>query len=192
MQSKGPMKEFVVNLLSKHLPEFYYYHNVGHTLYVAAIANEIGVQEKCTLKELDLLAAAALWHDTGYINAYKGHEEESCRLARTYLPEYGYSWDDIEIITGIIMATQIPQSPKNKLEEIMADADLTYLGTEEATLIANDFYRELKHLNPSLTPDEWNSMQISFLQHHRYFTQYCKERREPMKLKYVAKLLDNK
>jgi hypothetical protein len=29
----------------------------------------------------------------------------------------------------MIMATKIPQTPQNKLEEIIADADLEYLGS---------------------------------------------------------------
>ena len=35
-----------------------------------------------------------------------------------YLPEYGYSTGQIDRICGMIMATQIPQTPHNKLEEI--------------------------------------------------------------------------
>lgn len=55
----------------------------------------------------------------------------------------------------MIMATKIPQSPKNKLEEIIADADLEYLGTDEAAKKADDFFKELHHLHPSLTKEEW-------------------------------------
>ena len=190
MQSKLLMEEFVINLLDNRLPSFYYYHDHRHTLYVMEKAIEIGAHEACTEEEIDLLTAAALWHDTGYINTYENHEEESCALAKQYLPEYGYSSDDIHTICGMIMATKTPQSPKNKLEEIIADADLEYLGTESAGIKAADLFKERQSLDPGLTKNEWNKTQISFLQHHHYFTRFCKENREPVKRAYLHNLLN--
>jgi HD superfamily phosphodiesterase len=191
MQSKEQMKEFVINLLKENLPGNYYYHNFKHTLYVIETALAIGRHEKCTPEELDLIELAALWHDTGYIKTYKNHEEESCILAREYLPGYGISAEDIEIICGMIMATQIPQSPENKLEEILADADLEYLGTEDFEHTAGDLYRELQFLNPELTEEKWNKTQISFIGKHHFFTGFCKENREQTKQVYLQKLVQS-
>jgi HD superfamily phosphodiesterase len=188
MQNKQAMKEFVVNLLKDKLPTFYSYHNYEHTLYVADKAVEIGRKENCTEKELELLHTAALWHDTGYTETYTGHEEKGCVLAKQYLPGFGYAEKDIQTVCGMIMATKIPQSPKNKLEEIIADADLEYLGTDEAAKKADDFFKELHHLHPSLTKEEWDKRQISFLQDHHYFTRYCIENKEPLKRNHLAEL----
>ncbi len=188
MQSNIEMMNFVVRLLNANLPSYYYYHNYEHTLYVLEKALEIGLEENCTEHEIKLLTAAALWHDTGYIKTYKQHEEEGCEMAGLYLPGYGYSMSDIETVKGMIMATQIPQSPKNKLEEIIADADLEYLGTESAREKATLLYKELHSLNPLLTTEEWNKTQISFIEHHHYFTQYCKENNEPVKQLYLNTL----
>lgn len=91
----------------------------------------------------------------------------------------------------MIMATRVPQSPQSKLEEIIADADLEYLGTEEAGNKAADFFKELKHLDPSITKTEWNKRQIAFLKQHKYFTPFCKENMEPFKLQYLAELVKN-
>jgi uncharacterized protein len=188
MQSKQEMVPFVSALLKEKLPGSYHFHCLEHTIYVYESVKEIGKKEKCTKKEIDLLCAAALWHDAGYINVYNGHEEESCRLAKIHLPGFGYSEADIEIIAGIIMATKIPQSPHNKLEKIIADADLAYLGTDDAARQAYNLYKELHQLNPSLTKEQWNEMQISFLQQHRYFTGYCRTQKEPVKQLYLEKL----
>jgi predicted metal-dependent HD superfamily phosphohydrolase len=185
------MKDFVVNLLNEKLSDMYYYHNDKHTLHVAAKALEIGKHENCTAGELELLYAAALWHDTGYINTYAGHEAESCVLAQQYLPGYGFSSGDINKVCAMIMATRIPQSPQSKLEEIIADADLEYLGTEDAGPKADLFFKELQHLNPTITKTEWDKRQITFLQQHKYFTRYCRENKEPVKLKYLAGLVKN-
>ena len=78
MQSKLHMKDFVLDLLNKNLSEFLFYHDPEHTLYVIDKVTEIGTDENCTEAEMDLLRTAALWHDTGYIKTYEGHEEESC------------------------------------------------------------------------------------------------------------------
>lgn len=194
MQSKADMQAFVVGLLKEKLPPFYYYHNHEHTLFVLQRALEIGRGEACTNDELDLLAAAALWHDTGHIITYTHHEEESCILARHYLPGYGFTNDAIERICGMIMATQLPQSPQNKLEAIIADADLAYLGTSSAGPLADCLFRELRHRHPSLTAEKWQQTQIIFLKMHHYFTRFCKENSAPAKEQYLQQLLaaDNK
>jgi uncharacterized protein len=184
------MQNFVVSLLQNKLPAHYTYHNVEHTLYVTEKAEEIARNENCTEEEITLLCAAALWHDAGCIITFKGHEEESCKMAKQYLPDYLFSAADIELVCGIIMATKIPQSPKTKLEEILADADLEYLGTENATAFAENLYRELLHLHPFLTKNQWNHNQISFLQKHNYFTGYCKEQKEPGKKEYMQTLMN--
>lgn len=185
------MKEFVIDMLNNNLSRIYYYHNYEHTLYVMEKAVEIGQAENCTEEEIKLLKAAALWHDSGYINTYKDHEAAGCVLARQYLPEYGYLPGEIDTICGMIMATRIPQSPKNKLEEVIADADLEYLGTAGAGLKADIFFKELHLLDPILTKAEWNRTQIAFLQKHRYFTTYCRQKLEPLKQLYLQRLEKN-
>jgi uncharacterized protein len=190
MQSKLHMKVFVVDLLKDNLPVGYYYHNCDHTLYVQEKAIQIGRHEGCSEKEIELLSTAALWHDTGYINTYQGHEEASCVLAKKYLPEYGYADNEINIICGMIMATKVPQLPHNKLEEIIADADLEYLGTISAAEKAALLFKELQSLTPSFTETAWHKMQITFLQTHHYFTRYCKINKEPVQHAYLKELID--
>ncbi len=190
MQSNQHMKDFVIGLLNTKLSKFYYYHNVGHTLYVVQKVIEIGQHEKCSAKEIDLLSTAALWHDAGFINVYTGHEEEGCKMVQQYLPGYGYNSSDIAVICGMIMATKLPHRPNNKLEEIIADADLEYLGTESAAEKANDLYKELHHLNPQLTRAAWNNVQIDFCKQHHYFTAFCKKNKTPQKLIYIQTLIN--
>ena len=190
MQSNVQMTAFVIDLLKSKLPTAYYYHDPAHTLYVQDKTIEIAEHEKCTKKEIALLSTAALWHDVGFINIYNGHEKESCSVAKEYLPGYGFSGDDIQIICDMIMATKMPQSPHNKLEEIIADADLEYLGTKNAAVMAERLFRELHALNPALTKDQWHKQQITFLQHHNYFTRFCKENREPVKSAYLLEQKD--
>jgi predicted metal-dependent HD superfamily phosphohydrolase len=183
------MKNFVLKLLSENLPENLCFHDVDHTLYVLEKVIEIGQNENCTEHEIELLSVAALWHDTGYTITYAGHEQEGCILARRYLPEYGYDLASIDIICNLIMATKIPQSPQNKLEEIIADADLEYLGTDSAASKAHQLFLELQTLNPELTESGWNKMQINFIKQHRYFSNYCNANNEKIKQNYLNQLI---
>lgn len=186
---QNSLQSFVIELLKEKLSPFLYYHNVGHTLYVQDKAAEISRYENCSENDMALLDVAALWHDTGYINTYLRHEEESCTLAKQHLPSFDYSAADIDIICGMIMATRMPQSPHNKLEEIIADADLAYLGTPAAAIQADELFRELQHRNPILTKRQWLKTQINFLQNHHYFTSYCKKNSASSKAIYLAELL---
>lgn len=182
------MYSFVMGLLKNKLPVEYSYHNYRHTEYIIEKVVEIGMEENCTPGDIELLKLAALWHDVGYINTYEGHEEEGCKLVRKHFPEFGIPRKETEIVCDLIMATRIPQHPRNKLEQIIADADLEYLGTPNVSTMAENFYHELKSRNPDLSHEEWNKAQISFIGNHRYFTNYCLKNREPLKQEYLQHL----
>src|ERR1700712_5187488 len=120
--------DFILKKLSAELPATLSYHTIDHVRDVYNAAELIGQQESVSGDDMQLLLTAAAYHDAGFIKAAAGHEEESCRLATETLPYFGYKPGDIEKICGMIRATKIPQSPENNLEEILADADLDYLG----------------------------------------------------------------
>lgn len=188
MHINEKMREHIVHLLKTRIPEEYYYHNYEHTEYILNKVLEIGEHENCTSAELELLAVAALWHDVGYINVYQGHEEEGCRLAAKHLPEFGYPQKDIDVVLGMIMATKVPQDPKTKLESIIADADMEYLGTENPRELADKLYRELKTKTPELTREKWKQTEIDFIENHKYFTEFCRKNRQPAKEVYLRSL----
>ena len=93
-------------------------------------ARHIAAAENVSEYDLEILLTAALFHDTGFLETYKDHEEISCGFAKQYLPNYEYTNEEIEWICDLIRATKIPQKANNKLEQILCDADVAYLGTE--------------------------------------------------------------
>lgn len=188
MQTKENMQDFVITMLKEQIPASYTYHNYEHTLYVQGKAREIGLHEHLGKRDMDLLNTAALWHDTGYIHTYKGHEEESCVMAKEYLPGYSYNEADIEIICGMMMATKVPQQPHSFLEDIIADADLAYLGTIGAAEQSDKLFNELRSIHPAFTKVEWNNQQIAFLKAHQFFTAFYRQKKEPVKQVYLAQI----
>lgn len=186
-------EKFVMDLLCSRLSETLYYHGIHHTLDVeraaSILAKEEGIEDEASLK---LLKTAALFHDCGFINTYKDHEEEGCRIARNQLPLFSYSKEQIEVICGMIMATKIPQSPKNHLEMIICDADLDYLGRDDFDPIAATLFKELEVRQLVTDINTWNQIQIKFLEVHRYHTKAAQQKREAIKQQHLNKLREGK
>jgi HD superfamily phosphodiesterase len=184
-------EDFILSKLKKELSHTLTYHGYHHTLDVVDAADKIAVAEKISKSQIKLLRIAAFFHDAGFIYIYKNHEEKGCEMAKEFLPGFGFGIKQIEAICGMIMATKIPQSPKNKLEEIIADADLDYLGRDEVYVVAQTLFEELK-VHANLTDEKkWNSMQVSFLKSHHYHTSYAIRLRGPKKEIYLEQLQAN-
>ena len=88
----------------------------------------------------------------------------------------------------MIQATKIPQEPKNILEEIIADADLDYLGRSDFYPISYSLFEELKSMEAIKTEDEWNRIQVNFLEQHHFFTKTCINKRKAEKQKRLMEL----
>jgi uncharacterized protein len=182
-------EKIITELLTNGLSSDLFYHNLYHTNSVVSAALEIAAQEGITDDEdLFLLATAAWFHDSGYISVYERHEEESCRLAMEILPSAGYNQEQIHIVCSMIMKTHMPQQPVTALEMILCDADLDYLGRSEFYDRGVDLFREWKRRGKVNDENEFNRMQIRFLESHRYFTKSSRALREPVKAAHLQKL----
>lgn len=179
------LTESVLTRLKNELSPKLTYHSFEHTADVLFASKEIAVQENLNDYEIKLLTTAVLFHDIGFIYQSQEHERKSCDIARETLPSYGYTSEEIEIICGMIMATKIPQVANTKLEKIICDADLDYLGREDFWEIANSLYKELLSFNIVSNEHDWNLIQKKFLDNHTYFTDFSNKHRAPQKLKHI-------
>jgi uncharacterized protein len=182
-------KQFILAKLREELSGQLRYHGLHHTLDVLKMATELCASEGVKGRERTLVKTAALFHDAGFVkNKHAGHEIEGCLMVRNFLPDFGYSADDIEVICGMIMATKIPQSPTNLLEKIICDADLDYLGRGDFFSIGNSLFEELRSYHLIGDAQAWNRLQVSFLGAHRFHTHTNRQLREPMKQRYLEEL----
>ncbi len=179
-------RSYILRKLREELPAERTYHSLEHTLDVYASAVDIAEQEGVVGEGLTLLKVAALYHDSGFTLQDLDHEEGSCHLVRKKLPEFGFSSEQVERINDMIMATRIPQAPRNKLARILCDADLDYLGRGDFIRIGNTLFAEMKHYGVLKTEREWNELQVRFLSRHSYFTATSKRLREPVKQQHLA------
>ncbi len=182
------LQELILDKLEKELPKSLFYHNVKHTVDVVTQAELIGFGEGVSDEELLLLKTAALFHDAGHTISYDDHEFNSTTIAREILPNYYYTQPQIDLICELIMATKLPPNPQNKLEEIICDADLDYLGRSDMIPVSNTLFMELKEQNKIGSLNDWNKLQIKFISGHQYFTYTARNLREVNKQNQIERI----
>jgi TolB-like protein/Tfp pilus assembly protein PilF/HD superfamily phosphodiesterase len=182
-------EKFILSKLANELPPTLHYHNLAHTRDVVEAAMQIAGQEGLSENDTKLLRVAALFHDCGFIYSPKNHEERGCEMVKEILPAYGFSSEQIQVICGMILATRIPQAPSTHMEKIICDADLDYLGRDDFYETGRALYREMKERGFVETEREWNLIQKTFLESHRYHTRFSKEHREAKKAKHLQEII---
>jgi uncharacterized protein len=180
--------EFIINKVKNDLPEFLKYHSYHHVMDVLDAAINLAKLENLSDYDCLLLKTAVLYHDAGFIKQTNEHEKIGCEIAQETLPQFGYTEEEIDKICGMIMATKIPQSPNNLLEQIICDADLDYLGRDDFWKIGNNLYRELKIYGVLNNEKDWNRLQLKFLTSHNYFTKSAIMLRQEKKHEHVEKI----
>jgi len=190
-QSFQNVRDYFIDLLEQN--EFVSklkYHGPHHTVDVMDAAERIGLAEGIGKEELMLVKLAALFHDSGFLNKYQDNEFEGAKLAKRELPRYGFTDAQVEIVVNMILATKIPQDPKNHLEEILCDADLDYLGREkeEFDRISSSLAEELIDMKILKSIEEWDPIQIKFLESHHYYTKTCIKNRRPNKIERLREI----
>ena len=179
---------YIMEKLRKELPANLIYHSIDHIADVYQAADQLASLENISTYDTQILLTAAQYHDAGYMVKATGHEEESCRIARQVLPGFEYTSQEVEQICSLIKATELPQSPNNHLEEIMADADLDYLGRNDYFIISQKLYDELASTGNVVTKEYWKQAQINFMENHRYFTATAINLRQAVKEENLKKV----
>lgn len=167
MKNSNPVvkgaSEFVFNLFKEKLPANYVYHNYKHTYETVKACKELAAEYNLTSRDFEILLLAAWFHDTGYVEAYEGHEERSISIMKGYL-EGQYKLEDIAEIESLILSTKAGNKPDGTLQEILHDADYISVGkkkfNERAELIRIEWERAL---NKIYSNSEWAELQLDFL-----------------------------
>jgi uncharacterized protein len=182
--------QFVGKLLKEELDSKLYFHDQNHTINVVNAVIEIGEKTNLLAEELLIVEVAAWFHDVGYIKQYKEHEKVSIRIAQQFLKELRMNNAFIDNVASCISATEYPQSPKNKMEMVLCDADFYHLAQQDYYKFERALRLEWeKSLNIVYQEQEWNQMNLNMLTSHKYFTAYGREKLQPLKDKNIQKLL---
>jgi uncharacterized protein len=182
-------KAYAFYRLETELPAEICFHDLRHTRDdVLPAAERLARLCDVEARELELITVAAAFHDTGFIHTNEAHEIASARITAQALPSFGFSSEQIEQVMGMILATRLPQTPHNLLEQIMADADLDALGRDDY-FKRNELLRlELGACGLRVSLEQWYRTQIDFLENHTYFTPAARALRDPGKARNLAQL----
>ncbi|MDN5203900.1 DUF5706 domain-containing protein [Fulvivirgaceae bacterium BMA10] len=182
-------KEYAGGILKDNVPEAVSYHNMQHTKDVVDAAIEIGKASDLSEEEMEIVQLAAWLHDVGYCEGANDHEDMSIEMTRNFLSKMGVEPAKIEAVEGCIEATKMPQRPQNKLQEVICDADLYHLASNEYFNRAELLREELEITKGmELSQLDWYQMNIQFFGEHEYFTEYAKEKLTPQKNENLKKV----
>jgi hypothetical protein len=184
------LKSAILSRLKTETRPCFYYHDYHHTYDVWQATRRMAESEGIDDNYRLLLETAALLHDIGMLESFEAHEEASVRYAKEILPIYGYSEIEIDQITHLILATQLPQQAVTLGEKIICDADLDYLGRDDFFIIAHRLKNEWRCQGKLFTLREWYLLQVKFLQKHHYFTKSAIDLREATKRKHLEQILE--
>lgn len=167
------VRDYVILFLTENLSDQLVFHNLGHTYEVVSAVRQICQKSTVSVEDVCVLEVSAWFHDCGYAFCYKGHEEESKRIARNFLENFGCEKDFIEKVLQCIGATQYPQNPVSDIEKIICDADMFHLTRTDYPKYEKALRLEFKrYLGLNFTDEEWQMENRDFLNNHHYFTEY--------------------
>jgi predicted metal-dependent HD superfamily phosphohydrolase len=178
------VKEFYLNNISNK----YYYHSFRHTKEVVASALVIAKVYDLSKEEKRLIQIAAWFHDLGYENGHKNHEERGVELMRAYLKEH-ISEEALSIVANAILGTNMSLKPEGLIAQIIRDADSSHLGSKvyfDRVSVLRAEWLEID--NKSYEDEEWYAMNIEFLEKHEYYTPVAKSLFDSRKIKNIQKL----
>ncbi|MGB5204222.1 hypothetical protein [Eudoraea sp.] len=177
----------IIEQLKEKLPNYLTYHSMDHIIDVANVCNDYIEYYDIPEEMAKLMRIAAICHDYGYIESSLDHEERSIVAIKPFLTPILTS-KEVEIVNGMIRATKVPQEPKTFYEEILADADLDYLGRKDYDEISAKLFNEYLHFDIVSNKIEWLDLQIWFLENHKFHTDFAKKNRQKLKFQNIKEL----
>jgi uncharacterized protein len=182
-------QHYALERLERELSSSLLYHSLWHTKdEVSVRAVWLAQQEGLSPELQHLVGCAAVFHDLAFVDQRADHETASARIAAEMLPHFGFRPSHIQLIQGMILATKLPQTAHNRLEEILADADLDVLGRHDFFSRNLALRSELARSGLSTTDELWYVQQLHFMQMHRYFTKTASRERTHTKQRNMQQL----
>jgi class 3 adenylate cyclase/ligand-binding sensor domain-containing protein/predicted metal-dependent HD superfamily phosphohydrolase len=178
----------IMKILQAELSPNLHYHGIHHTYDVVEAAERIAIMEGVLDEDIFVLKSAATYHDAGFVEQYDKNEHIGARMAEEILPLYGYTETQVNTVKELIYATIIPHDPKDRLQQIICDADLDYLGRDDFHLIADNLRRELRDHGKINSDRMWDEIQVKFLTAHKYFTKSAIKLRQAKKERHIEEI----
>lgn len=132
LQILAEAQKYVSALILTKVNKSVTFHTLQHTQEVVAACERMADYYQLPDEDRFALALAAWFHDTGYSSGQaKNHENVSIELATEFMRQHQIVSPVSDKVIGCIQATRLPQTPHHLIEQIICDADLFHLGTED-------------------------------------------------------------
>ena len=175
-------EQFVTKLLKDNLSDKVCFHDIEHAKYVADASELIGRNSGLSDDDVNLVKLCAWFHDAGYAIDPGDHEEEGARLAAEFLFSKGVNEKLISIVRKNILATRVPQHPKDICSKVLCDADLMHLAEEDYFDRIDPMRKEWRNLSgEKLSKRKFHKISLKFFQRHEYHTDYARKELQPKK-----------
>ena len=185
-------EDYVKNLFKDRLSSDYTYHNLEHTVQVVDKIKILAKEENISPEDTENLLLAGWFHDLGYVDDADNHEEESRKIASDFLKQHRFPEERIAKIGELILATDKFYKPKNHLEEIIKDADMYHLASDDYFRICENLRQEIKEVHhQKFSKLQWAELNITYFAKHQFYTKFAKENWQPEKEKNVEKILSS-
>ncbi|MEO6731381.1 MAG: hypothetical protein ABIN01_09195 [Ferruginibacter sp.] len=186
VELRNAIADTITRFFKNHNDPRIVYHGLQHTRSVVSRSEEIAQVYFLSARDYFVIFAAAWFHDTGHlVQVAEGHEAKSALLMRAYFQQVNLAESIVSQIEKCILATKQSIGPRTLQEQILCDADLYHLGTEEFC-ITNELVKKEIELRCNTTLENWDASSLRFLQNHVYHTSYCKELLTAGKLENIA------
>lgn len=180
---------YALDRLRLELPAHLFYHNVLHTEEdVLPAVERLARLSNVAEPDLHLLKVGAAFHDLGQIKTDLGHELIGMEIIAQVLPGFGFSPREIARVSGMILATRMPQTPLNDEQALLCDADLDSLGREDFFVTSKALWQERTATGLLIRWPTWLKDQLRILQTHQYFTPAARALRQEGKLRNIDML----
>jgi predicted metal-dependent HD superfamily phosphohydrolase len=170
------VSNYVAEYFKEHGSEELLYHNYEHTASVATAASELNAHYRLSEQDDFIVRVAAWFHDLGYLVDPDNHEAASVVLAENFLKEKKVPSVIIDEVKACILATRMPQKPKNLLQQIVCDADMSHFSTDSFAEKSKQLRKELQtRCGLAISKNAWRHQTICLLEVHQYHTDYARE-----------------
>ena len=161
----------------RFMPKRMRFHDLEHTLSVTRTAIAIGQAMRLKAQDLFALEIAALFHDTGYALAYRGHEARSARLAADFLTQHEVSKTLIARVRSMILATEMGAPVRGTLQAVLRDADSAKVGQADFEERGELLRQELEVVHgQKIGEREWLKENLAYIEAHRFYTPFARRR----------------
>ncbi len=188
-------KTFIRDFYIDKVPGYMIYHNYQHALELYDWCIEIG--ENCQLgeEEMEILALAALFLETGFSMSYESYQDASTQIAETFLSTLKYPAPKIERVKECMLATKLEKEPEETIHKILCDAAAFEIGKKGFRKKTKILKEEMERaMGKEFSDEDWYKKLHKELSNHDFYTEYARyafRKREKKNRKKIKKRVKN-